>query len=189
MILVFLDGKDEQVQLLSWNTIIGEENLIKCHGNQITFSGNEAKVNIIETSQAIPDALNSFSFSTKLKSKTEDLRVDIGFKFEEGNYIRWRGDGNLDNEIEYPIADLELITNEDLIECQFHKIIVGQKSYKYIKFFKNRKIVGSHIVDCQFAKPFVSFLPLKDEPSVAEVETSFTNISSFGGNGIRVVQL
>ena len=120
-------------------------NLIQCQGNQISFFGNE--YDDISTSQDIPEALNNFSFSLKFKNKSVDVKVGVGFRTnsrEPG--ITWWSHGQLDDG-SIQLAELESFKIEDFIECHLHKIYVGNKSFRYIKFFKNKNLCGSRIVD------------------------------------------
>ena len=170
---------DEQAQLLSWNTK-SAQNLIQCYGNQLSFSGN--KPDIIKTSQVIPDALNSFSFSISFKNKLDHVDVSVGFDFHDQNYIMWWKNGELDdgNGI---VADLESFKKNDFIELHLHKINVGIKSFNYVKFFKNKNLCGARIVDCKYSRPIINIIPVKDDSTTVDIETSFSNITSFEDKG------
>ena len=75
---------------------------------------------------------------------------------------------------------MESFTNDDLIEGRFHKVKVGNKSYKYIEFFKNKKLVGSRIVNCQFSKPSIVFLGyLVNENGIVPLPRKVETITAF----------
>lgn len=52
---------------------------------------------------------------------------------------------------------------------------MAKGSYRYIKFFKNTKQVGTCIVHGKFLRPVIDFTPYKDESEPAEVEILFSN--------------
>ena len=81
------------------------------------------------------------------------------------------------------ISDFGSFDKGDSIEFRVFKLIIEKESYRYIKFFRNTKQVGTRIVHGNVLKPYIEINPLKDELVSAEVETFFSNLTSSDNKG------
>ena len=118
------------------------------------------------TSQPIPLSLSSYSFEIKMESGCDD--ISVGMQIDD-NFIQYISDIGYfqDDQDGTPIFDqLEPFGDDDVIGCHMRSISAGDNVYKYLKFYKNGKVVGSRVVDGKFLRPRVKLYSLKNETKI-----------------------
>lgn len=167
----FLDGKDDKLTLLSWDTE-NQEDYIRCDGSRIIFEDKQDRQ--LLTLGSIPYNMVSFELLIKVKKKSSNARIDFGFQNDSG-LLRWRDDGKVLKGKDI-VGLLETFNSEDSLSCNLQRIMVDDSIHHYCKFSKNNKLIGSWVMDdTENFRPQISFWPLQDTTETAEVETNFLN--------------
>lgn len=129
-------------------------------------------VQILITTQAIPECLESFYYDIELSKESSSNEIMVGME-SDTDEIRYNWEfGSIDMNGK-EITMNEELTQGDVMGIGLQRIRVDGITYQWVSFYKNGKRLGSPwMIDGSQLRPKISLIPTAGEEGRMVVESS-----------------